>query len=149
MTRQFQIRYKKSNGNLHLHPSGNLDGSSASVLLKFLHEKYEGIGRVFIETGNIDNVHPFGCHTFKRNLDRKRLPADRIYFKGEKGFQIAPAGSRVLIPGGGKTCKCHGRCENCKCGNKHHHGHVKAENIATGSSLESGVHSAPSRLTST
>lgn len=127
MERNFQIKFKKSNGNLHLHPAGDLDGSSASVLVQFLHEKYEGKGRVFIETDAIQNLHPFGCHTFQRRLNRKKLPADRIYFKGEKGFKLAPSGSRVLISKGQRTCRCQGRCENCKCGNKHHHDHEKTD----------------------
>lgn len=121
MERNFQIKSKKSNGNLHLQLSGDLDGNSASTLVLFLHEKYEGEGRVFIETDNIRRAHPFGCYAFKKLLDRELIPADRIYFKGEKGFKIAPDGSRILVPRSGKGCKCDGRCENCKCGNKHHH----------------------------
>jgi hypothetical protein len=29
MSNNFQVEFKKSNGNLHVHPSGDLDGSSA------------------------------------------------------------------------------------------------------------------------
>lgn len=48
-------------------------------------------------------------------LNRKKLPADRIFFKGEKGFRMAPRGSRVLVVNGNRRPPCDGRCENCTC----------------------------------
>jgi hypothetical protein len=116
MNQRFRIESKRSNGNLHLHPKGTLDGSSACELIRLLHEQYQGRGSVFIETRDLDEVHPFGCSTFRGRLDLKRLPADRIFFKGEKGFQMAPEGSRVLIVSEDRKPRCDGRCENCTCG---------------------------------
>lgn len=116
MNKSFRIESKRSNGNLHLHPRGTLDGSSACELIRLLHEQYEGRGRVFIETRDLDELHPFGCSTFRGRLDRKTLPADRIFFKGEKGFRMAPRGSRVLVVNGNRRPHCDGRCENCTCG---------------------------------
>jgi hypothetical protein len=113
MNNQFWIKFKESNGNLHIRPKGPLNGSSACALLRFLHNHYEGTGRVFIETRDLDEIHPFGCQTFQGRLNRQRIPADRIYFKGEKGFKLAPEGSRVLIVNAERARQCKGPCREC------------------------------------
>lgn len=102
MSRNFQVAYKKSNGNLHVSPKGDFDGSSAWELVNLLHEHYDGKGQVFIETDDLRTMCPFGCSTFQCRLNLRRIPAERIFFKGEKGFEIAPKGSRVI----GRQKKC-------------------------------------------
>ena len=116
MNNRFRIEFKESNGNLHIRPKGQLDGSSACALLRFLHNHYEGSGRVFIETNDLDELHPFGCQTFQKRLNRQRIPPDRIFFKGEKGFKLAPEGSRILIVNTDRACRSKGRCANCIAG---------------------------------
>ena len=65
MGTNFQIEFKKSNGNLHLQTMGDFDGSSAWQLINLLHKKYNGKGRIFIDTKNLHKICPFGCSTFK------------------------------------------------------------------------------------
>jgi hypothetical protein len=118
MSANFQIESKNSNGDLHLRPRGDFDGSSAYELLNFIHDKYDGRGRVFIDTNHLHHLCSFGCNTFRCGLNFSLLPADRIFFKGEKGFDIAPNGSKVIVASGAKKHHCSGNCTNCPCSAK-------------------------------
>lgn len=115
MNKTFHIEFKKSNGNLHIQPSGDFDGASAWELLNLLHDQYRGQGNVFIDTSRLRQIHPFGCSTFKCRLNRKQLPADRLYFKGKKGFELAPDGSKVIMAPEKKKHRCCENCANCHC----------------------------------
>ena len=97
MASNFHIKFRKSKGNLHFWPKGIFDGNSAWELINLIHDKYNGQGRVFIDTCALGKISPFGCCIFNDHLDETILPFRRLFFKGEKGFDIAPNGSRVLI----------------------------------------------------
>jgi hypothetical protein len=115
MSSNFQIALKKKKDNLHLQAEGDFDGSSAWQLINLLHEEYNGKGEVLIDTGNLRRVYPFGCRTFQCQLDLNRVPATRLSFKGEKGFEIAPRGSKVIEAPKRHRCRCDGKCTNCPC----------------------------------
>ncbi|RZB33403.1 MAG: hypothetical protein SRB2_04042 [Desulfobacteraceae bacterium Eth-SRB2] len=106
MSTNFQIQFKKNNGNLHIQPKGDFDGSSAWELINLIHDQYDGNGRVFIDTRNLGEIHPFGCNTFQCRLNHRAMPADRLCFKGKKGFKIAPNGSRVIVNSEKYSCRC-------------------------------------------
>lgn len=115
MSVNFQIEFKKSNGNLHVSPRGDFDGSSAWELINLVCEKYNGKGRIFIDAHNLGVICPFGCITFQCRFNLSRVPTNKLFFKGEKGFKMAPKGSRVLIMPEKHRCRCEGNCENCRC----------------------------------
>jgi hypothetical protein len=69
--------------------------------LKAIRRHDAGMGRVFVNTADLDDIATDGVSLFKDHMTRKGIPRDWLYFKGEKGFKIAPDGSRVLI------CKKH------------------------------------------
>lgn len=115
MSIHFKVAFRKNNGNLHVSPRGDFDGSSACELVNLLQEQYDGKGRVFINTQNLRKVCPFGCTTFKCNINQSRVPAGQLFFKGEKGFEIAPNGSKVIVPHKKHSCRCNGNCVNCRC----------------------------------
>jgi len=115
MDTYFEIAFKRSNGNLHLTLTGNFDGSSAWKLIHFLHEIYSGTGKIFVDTHDLRCILPFGCSVFKSYLNQRRLPADRLIFKGEKGVEMAPQGSRVLMASKHHRCRCSGACKSCPC----------------------------------
>lgn len=114
MNTNFHLAFRKENGNLHVIPRGDFDGSSASELVNLLHDQYDGKGRVFIETNQLRRMHAFGCSTFQCRLNKRRIPADRLTFRGTKGYEMAPAGSCVvdsseIHPGR----RCNKDCANC------------------------------------
>jgi hypothetical protein len=115
MAGDFSVQTRKSNGNLHLRPQGDLDGSSAWVLIHAIRKTYAGTGRVFIDTQDLREIHPFGCGVFKCEIRKGLVPSECLFFKGKKGFDIAPNGSRVLITAKNPSCRCDGNCENCQC----------------------------------
>ena len=115
MSTNFQIQFKKSSGNLHIQTKGDFDGSSAWELINLIHDKYYVKGRVFIDTRNLGVIHPFGCNTFQCRLNLRAMPADRLCFKGEKGFEIAPNGSRVIVNSEKDHYRCNGNCKACSC----------------------------------
>lgn len=115
MAGYFSVQMRKSNGNLHLRPKGDLDGSSAWVLIRMIYESYDGKGRVFIDTQDLREMHPFGCGILKCELRKGIVPTERLYFKGKNGFEMAPNGSRVIVPAKVPSCRCNGNCQNCLC----------------------------------
>lgn len=118
MATNFHVELRKSNGNLHVSPKGDFDGSSASELVNVLHEQYDGKGRVFIDTNKLREMYPFGCAVFQCRLNPRRLPTDRLFFKGEKGHEMAPKGSKVLVTPDKERCGCNGDCAKCPCSQK-------------------------------
>lgn len=115
MSANFQIECKKQNGNLHISPKGDFDGSSAWQLIRLLGDAYDGDGQVFIETRNLGKVYPFGCRIFQSELNRCRIPANRLFFTGNKGSAIAPQGSVVDELAPKPPCRCPGNCAICRC----------------------------------
>lgn len=110
MSVNFEIAYRKTNGNLHVSPMGDFDGSSAWELINLLHEQYDGKGRVVIDTNKLRKIFPFGCSTFRCRLNKSKLPANRLYFKGTKGYDIVLEGSKVIEAPEKHQCKCNGNC---------------------------------------
>ena len=115
MSTNFQIEVKKSNGHLLVIPRGNFDGNSAWELVNLLHEQYDGKGQVVIDTRNLREMCPFGCSTFRCRLNQSRLPSNRLSFKGKKGYDIAPEGSKVVVSHKKHRCRNKGNCVNCPC----------------------------------
>lgn len=97
MSSRFSIAHRTSHGNLHISPQGVFDGNCARELIHLIGHLYKGTGRIFIDTHRIDTLCPLACHTFKTRMDLKTMGPGRLYFKGPKGFKLAPHGSRVLV----------------------------------------------------
>lgn len=112
MSTNFQVAFKHHNGNLHVHPRGDLDGSSALELIRLMSRRYNGIGDVVIHTRRLGRVYPFGSFTFQKSVAESGIPTRRISLKGAKGRDLAPKGCRV-VDGGRHQCR--GNCANCKC----------------------------------
>lgn len=77
--------------------------------------EYEGKGRIFVRTADISFPDSPDWNISIR-IPEKVTPSD-VYFKGEKGFDIAPDGTRVIISQRdmGGECSCNGKCRVCKC----------------------------------
>lgn len=96
MSAGFAIRYRQVAGDLYVQPSGVLDGSAACELVNLIADKYDGKGRVFIETCSLCDICPFGRDALRCRLILSRLPLARLFFTGAAGFAIAPEKCRVL-----------------------------------------------------
>ena len=134
----FGMQFRHSNGNLHIKATGVFDEESVKSLLDLFEREYPAGGRVFIDTEAISDVRSSGRAALGLWLGRTSVPASALFFMGEKGFQMAPDGTRVLIVdrsrnrdsrrqedqqrGGGHEHRCCGRCAHCKC-RQRHHGH--------------------------
>ena len=131
---EFQMRFRHSHGNLHIETMGGFDESAAEKLLQLVRRECPVGGRIFIDTTGVDSVYPSGRHALNVGLGVTLVPPSSLFFKGEKGFQMAPDGSRVLVGNPElmkkrtgaeaesstrqKKHKCCGNCEHCTC--RHH-----------------------------
>lgn len=84
-------RYRKKN-SLYLKLSGDFDGSSAMELICMLAENAGEERKIYIETDNIDSIHPFGRDVFLKNFPMPRQSSRKIVFIGSQGREIAPIG---------------------------------------------------------
>jgi len=96
MSANFELSFTKHASNLQIALSGEFDGSSAWELINTLHEHYAGQDRIIIDTRNLGQIHPFGRHVFTTRLDPRRIPPQRLFFRGEKSQEIAPEESRIF-----------------------------------------------------
>ena len=113
MSNNCKIEFNRNRGNLNVSLKGDFDGSSAWELIHLLHEQYDGEGYVFIDTKQLRTIRPFGGDTFRNCFNPGRLPKNRLFFKGEKGFEIAPTGCKILVVPKRRTCD--GTCRVCTC----------------------------------
>lgn len=120
MSADFQMKFRHNNDNLHVKMLGVFDGNSAHELLNLFQHEYRGAGRVFVDTAGLREVLPFGTQVFQTRLCQTPVPASQLFFKGEKGFSIAPEGSKVLlVPDRKKKNGCCGACAHCTCHGQH------------------------------
>lgn len=120
MSVNFNVEIRQHEGNLHVRPEGDFDGSAAWELIHSLYEHYNGEGSVYIDTGKINDLCPFGVSTFRCFLNLRRIPANRLIFKGLRGHDMAPKGSKVVADEHMRECQCSGDCEICPYNPKTH-----------------------------
>lgn len=127
MSTDFQMHYRHNKTNLYIQVTGTFDGTSAHELLNLLQREYRG-GNVFVDTASLGGFMPFGKNVLQSRLCQTPVQAASLFFKGEKGFAVAPSGSRVLLVKQGEPARndgrkkhCCGNCANCTCRGKHKH----------------------------
>ena len=98
MERRFTIDSRQSVGNLHVSLTGEFNDMCAWELIKTIRLKKNRRGRVFVNTNGLKGISSDGIDLFKTHICGNVMKQDWLYFKGDKGFEIAPDGSRVLIP---------------------------------------------------
>ena len=97
MEPKFGLDCRRSVGNLHISLRGEFNGNCAWALVKAIKVQYPRAGRIFVNTNRLEGVTSEGVRLFKSHMNRKKIPRDWLYFKGERGFEIAPDGGRVLV----------------------------------------------------
>ena len=96
MATNFRISVHRNSDNLHMKLLGNFDGSSAFELINMLKKKSNGVGKIFVHTSGLKEIHPFGSEVFRSHSGILKGPSHRLVFTGENGFRIAPKGSLVI-----------------------------------------------------
>lgn len=88
MATNFKIAAQKKDGNLYLTLMGDFDGTSAHELLDAVKRRDTHISRVFIYTGNLRDIHPFGLHVFRSNVNVLKGQSVDLEFRGEYASQF-------------------------------------------------------------
>lgn len=118
----YSVDFRHSNGNMHVDVSGEFNQNTAEAILEILQSAYTGSGRIFIDTVKINSIAESGAEYFKSAFAAINIPAAILFFKGEKGRNIGPNGSKLLlIKERDKKAHtgCCGKCKNCTCKNHH------------------------------
>ena len=89
MAINFKISLNKNNNGFQLNLMGDFDGSSAFELVNTL-KKYTADGeKIYINTGGLSHLYPFGVEVFKKKCPISKLYHDLI-FTGEHATEITP-----------------------------------------------------------
>jgi hypothetical protein len=90
MASNFQMSSFKTNGSLHLTLYGDFDVNSAQELTSTLITHGAGYWDIFIDTNNLEIIHPFGRDTLKMNLNIFKNQLNNLFFIGANKHKIAP-----------------------------------------------------------
>jgi hypothetical protein len=88
MAANFQIYSFKTKDNLHLKLVGDFDGSSAYELIYALKKHSKGFYEIFIDTNDLNIIHPFGREVFQKKLGALKNQFHGITFIGRNGHEI-------------------------------------------------------------
>jgi zona occludens toxin (predicted ATPase) len=90
MASNFQISSFKTKDNLHLKLYGDFDVNSAQKLINTLLMHGAGYWDIFIDTNNLETIHPFGRDTLQMNLRNFKKQLSNLFFIGANKYKIAP-----------------------------------------------------------
>ena len=90
MASNFHISSFKTKGNLHLKLYGDFDVNSAQELTNTILTHGVGYWDIFIDTNDLETIHPFGRVTFKMNIRNLKGKLNNLFFIGEHKHEIAP-----------------------------------------------------------
>jgi hypothetical protein len=91
MASNFQIFYFKTNDSLHLKLTGDFDGGSAHELINTLIEHGKDFYGIFVDTSDLESIHPYGIEVFQKRLGVLKNQFHGITFLGKYGFSGASA----------------------------------------------------------
>ena len=90
MATNFKISVRRESNSLHLKLAGHFDGSSAHELIHLLRKLCKDRTKVYIHTGSLRHIHPFGRNTFRNNLRLLAGQGISIVLDGENAGRILP-----------------------------------------------------------
>jgi hypothetical protein len=73
---------------------GDFDGTSACEVFNFIKDNSHAVNKVFVHTGSLNEVYPFGRDTFQKMMCDVTRHSIRVLFTGKKAGLIAPQGTR-------------------------------------------------------
>ncbi len=83
MASNFKILFHETRDCLHLKLDGDFDGNSAHELLNTLIKRGDGFYQIFIDTNDLNTVHPFGREVFQKKLGKFNKQLSNLIFIGE------------------------------------------------------------------
>ena len=83
MAKNFQIFLHKTSDTLHMKLMGDFDGSSAAELIHVLRKNQTPYYQVFINTRELNAIHPFGMEVFQRRLSEIQHSGPAVRFIGK------------------------------------------------------------------
>ena len=90
MASNFRIFRHRTRDSLHLKLDGDFDGNSAHELINTLKEYGSKSHQIFIDTNDLNTVHPFGRDVFQKNIKQFNRKLSSLIFIGENEEQIKP-----------------------------------------------------------
>lgn len=90
MAPNFKILFHETRDSLRLKLDGDFDGNSAHELLNTLIKQGGGFYQIFIDTNDLNTVHPFGREVFQKKLGNFNKQLSNLIFIGENRHGIAP-----------------------------------------------------------
>ena len=88
MANNFKFLSNRLRDRIHLKLYGDFDGSSACELIKILKNYRNDSNQIFIDTNNINSIHPFGIDVFKKNLGVLDININNIIITGKHRFNL-------------------------------------------------------------
>jgi anti-anti-sigma regulatory factor len=90
MATNFRISVHKNAEHIDLKLIGVFDGTSAYELLHTLAKCSHHTSRIYIDTGCLKEINPFGLQVFQDNLDLLKGAPLELIFAGEYACELAP-----------------------------------------------------------
>ena len=88
MANNFKLLSNRVTDSIRLKLYGDFDGSSAFELIHFFKNYRNGSNQIFIDTNNLNTLHPFGMDVFKRNLSTLDINKNNITIIGKHKFSL-------------------------------------------------------------
>ena len=90
MAKDFKISVQRKGEDVHLKLRGDFDGTSAHELLNALRTSCATCSQVYIHTGSLKTLHPFGLHVFHSHFDLLKGKSLDLVFTDEHASRLAP-----------------------------------------------------------
>jgi anti-anti-sigma regulatory factor len=88
MASNFKIYILKTRESLHLRLTGDFDGSSAYELINKISEYGKRFYEIFIDTNDLNSIHPFGRDVFRKRLGSLKNQLQKVTFIGNNGHEF-------------------------------------------------------------
>ena len=90
MSSNFQLFSHRTQNSLHMKLYGDFDEVAAIELIQTLSKKGEGASQIFIDTNDLNHIHPFGRQVFQKNMSSLTSQFIHLTFIGKNKDSISP-----------------------------------------------------------
>ncbi|MBQ7585076.1 MAG: squalene cyclase [Desulfovibrionaceae bacterium] len=117
------VEHRLSHNNLHI-TCQKFEEEDAQGVIGLVYKFHHNCDRIFIDVRKAETPSSKVASHFKTALAKSSVSPRQIFFKGQKGFDLAIDGNRVLLPQTTPHADkpkhvCCGKCAHCHC--KHDH----------------------------